>query len=146
MQTNPSAAKDKYGQRRKAIKDTFLQSLTAIPDVEARFVVGRSSNREANRAFSQELKQNPGLYMNLDMEVSSCFERTLHHIPLARGYARHTPLSVTLVVGQVTLYCWMVLFYILMPSCRHQNIAGISAQEIYSIFFHLQFLVLMWQD
>lgn len=69
VQTNPSSPKDKYGKRRKAIRDTFLDSLTAVPDSETKFVVGRSTDKRASRAFAQEVSLHPDQYFHLDMEV-----------------------------------------------------------------------------
>lgn len=71
FQTKPSSPTDKYGLRRKAVMDTFMKNITALPDVDVKFVVGRSPDKDYRKAFAQDYTQNPELYMHLDMEV--CF-------------------------------------------------------------------------
>jgi hypothetical protein len=69
MQTTPSGLHDKYGRRRTAIRGTFLQNLTSLEDVEAKFVVGRSSEVAVRAAFAREVAKTPEQYLQLDMEA-----------------------------------------------------------------------------
>lgn len=69
MQTAPSGPQEKYGKRRQAIRHTFLKNLTAIADVEAKFVVGRSMEEHTVKSFEREVARAPHMFMNLDVEV-----------------------------------------------------------------------------
>lgn len=81
MQTTPSAADDKYARRRQAIRDTFLKNLTALEDVETKFVVGRSSESHVRQAFAEEVALYPDQHLHLDMEVRPCWASLVPALP-----------------------------------------------------------------
>jgi Galactosyltransferase len=68
VQTAPSDENSQYGRRRKAIRETWLPELVALPATQVQWVVGRSTPRIASKMAREERKY-PGTFMHLKVTV-----------------------------------------------------------------------------
>jgi hypothetical protein len=69
VQTTPSHLSSAYGQRRAAIRETFLPALERLPNVHVQFVVGKSSDPRVDVAMAVEEEIHPGTFMHLNVTV-----------------------------------------------------------------------------
>lgn len=66
-----ASSKAMFRERRQAIRDTWLPTLAALPDVDHAFVVGTPKNREALDDIHLEEEEHGGPFLILDAEVIS---------------------------------------------------------------------------
>jgi hypothetical protein len=69
MQTKPNSQDHEAAERRQAIRETWLPRVQGLAGITAKFVVGRTSDKEDEAALQEEIQQHPDEFLVLDMHV-----------------------------------------------------------------------------